>query len=95
MIPEWMKPPCALVPPAMSLLALVLVVTNAAIFPSAKHSGSGAITWIFELLMSAQLPVILFLIVTRFRREPRPTLRILGVQASAAFAAFAFNWFLN
>lgn len=95
MIPEWMKPPSAFVPAAMSLLALLLVVIHAAIVAFTRQSGNATITLLFQLLMTAQLPVVLFLIVTRLRRDPSPTLRILAVQVAAAFAAIAADWILT
>jgi hypothetical protein len=45
--------------------------------------------------MAAQLPVVLFLAVTRLRRDPMPTMRILAVQAAAALAALVADFLLT
>jgi hypothetical protein len=45
--------------------------------------------------MTAQLPVVLFLVVTRLRRDPMPTARILAVQAAAALAALVADFLLT
>jgi hypothetical protein len=94
MIPATMKQPSAFVPVAMSLAALAVVVGHAAIFGITPPPGSIPLTRIFQLLMAAQLPVVLFLAVTRLRRDPMPTLRILAVQAAAALAAIVAADFL-
>lgn len=95
MIPASMKQPSAFVPVAMSLAALAIVVGHAAIFGITSPSGSALLTRTFQVLMAAQLPVVLFLAVTRFRRDPRPTARVLAVQAAAALAALAADFLLT
>jgi uncharacterized membrane protein len=90
-----MKHPSTFVPVAMSLLALAVVIGHAAIYGIAHEADEGVAAHIFQILMAAQLPVIVFLIVTRLRREPLETLRVLAVQAAAAFAAFTAVFFLT
>ncbi len=92
MLPLWMKSPSAFIPVAMSLFAVALVLIHAAIVPFVKHPGNAAINLLVQILLAAQLPVIVFVIVTRLRRDPKPTLRILAVQAAAAFAAIVADW---
>jgi hypothetical protein len=95
MIPATMKQPSAFVPVAMSLAALAIVVGHAAIFGVTPPPGSAPLTRIFQLLMTAQLPVVLFLVVTRLRRDPMPTARILALQAAAALAALVADFLLT
>ena len=95
MIPATMKHPSAFVPVAMSLAALAVVVGHAVVFGITPPPGSAPLTLIFQLLMAAQLPVVLFLLVTRLRRDPMPTMRILAVQAAAALAALVADFLLT
>ena len=95
MIPAAMKQPSAFAPAAMSLAALAVVVGHAAIFGITPPPGSAPLTRIFQILMAAQLPVVLFLAVTRLRRNPMPTARILAVQAAAALAALVADFLLT
>ena len=95
MTPATMKHPTTFVPVAMSLAALVVVVGHAAIFGITPPPGSAPLTLIFQLLMTAQLPVVLFLVVPRLRRDPMPTARILAVQAAAALAALVADFLLT
>ena len=95
MIPASMKHPSAFVPVVMSLAALAVVVGHAVIFGITPPPGSAPLTRIFQLLMAAQLPVVLFLVVTRLRRNPMPTARILASQAAAALAALAADFLLT
>jgi hypothetical protein len=77
MIPATMKQPSVFVPPAMSLAALAVVVGHAAIFGITPPPGSTPLTRIFQLLMAAQLPVVLFLAVTRLGPRCRPRASLL------------------
>ena len=95
MIPASMKHPSTFVPVVMSLAALAMLVGHAAIFGVTPPPGSASLAGIFELLMTAQLPVVLFLVVTRLRRDPKPTMRILAVQIAAALGALAADFFLT
>ena len=90
-----MKQPGAFAPVAMSLTALAIVVGHAVIFGITPPPGSLPLARIFQLLLTAQLPVVLFLVITQLRRDPMPTARILAVQAAAALAAIAADSFLT
>ena len=94
MISPEMKHPSAYVPVAMSLSALALVIGHALVFGVALQPDDAPLSRLFEILMTAQLPVVLFFAITRLRREPKPTLRILAVQAAAALAALTADFFL-
>jgi hypothetical protein len=90
-----LKQPSAFVPVALSLAAFLLVLGNS-IFLGMGHAKEGSITdSIFQVLMGAQLPVVIFLAVRRLRRYPRETLGILTVQGAAAFLAFAVDFILT
>ena len=90
-----LKQPSAFVPVALSLAAFLLVLGNS-IFLGMGHAEPGSTTDdIFQVLMSAQFPVVIFLIVRRLRRYTNETLGILAVQGAAAFLAFAVDFILT
>ena len=84
-----MKEPGAWIPIAMSLAALVTVLSHLAIFGIAREVDEGASAHIWQLLMAGQLPVVAFDAVKGLPRAPGRTLWVLGVQVGAALAALA------
>ncbi len=90
-----MKHPSAYLPVAMSLAALALVLSHAAIFGVVYEADEGAAAHIFQLLMASQLPVVAFFAIKWLPRAPRQTLQILAMQAGAALAAVASVVFLT
>lgn len=90
-----MKQPSAFLPLAMSLSALALVLGHVAIFGIVHETDEGTAAHLFQLLMAAQLPVVLFFAIKWLPRAPKQTLQVLALQAAAAFAAFASVFFLT
>jgi hypothetical protein len=95
-----MKRPSAFLPIAMSLTSLAVVL--AAVAYGVSHAGrvvhdsdEGAIAHIFQLLMTAQMPIVLFFAIKWLRRAPGQTLRILALQATAWLAGCAPVYFLH
>jgi hypothetical protein len=84
-----MKQPGALIPIAMSLAALVTVLSHLAIYGVVREADEGTAAHIWQLLMAGQVPVIAFYAVKWLPRAPVRTLKILAVQAGAAIAALA------
>jgi hypothetical protein len=89
------KQPSALLPIAMSLVALSLVLGHAAIYGVVHEADEGTPAHLFQLLMVAQVPVIAYFALKWLPRVPGPTLRILALQAGAALAAFAAVYWLT
>ena len=89
-----MKQPSALLPIAMSLAALVLVLSHIAIFGVVHEADEGTAAHVFQLLMAAQVPLVAYFALKWLPRAPGPALRVLALQAGAALAAFApVYWF--
>jgi hypothetical protein len=83
-------------PVGMSLVALALVLGHVAAFrglPPAKDEGPEA--HIFQLLMVAQVPIILLFMVTAGRKSFVRILPVLGLQALAWIAAWGAVYFFN
>ena len=94
------KHPSAFLPVAMSLTSLAVVL--AAVVYGAAHTGGvlhdsdeGPAAHIFQLLMTAQVPIVIFFAIKWLRRAPGQTLRILALQAAAWLAGCAPVYFLH
>jgi hypothetical protein len=61
----------------------------------AREADEGAAAQIFQLLMIAQVPVVLFFAIKWLPRAPSQALPVLALQAAAALAALAPVFFLN
>jgi DNA-binding CsgD family transcriptional regulator len=84
-----MKNPSAFLPVAMSLGALATIVLFIAFHGTAPQADEGAAAHIWQLLMAAQIPIILFFAIKWLPRSPRQAAPILAVQVGAALAAMA------
>jgi hypothetical protein len=85
----------ALVPIAMSLIALAVVLLHVAMYGVAREADEGAAAHIWQLLMAGQIPVLAFFAIKWLPRAPKPTIYVLALQAGAALASLAPVFFLN
>jgi hypothetical protein len=96
-----LKHPSAFLPLAMSLTALAVV--GVAAIDGILHGAHGIIrqpdegtaAHLWQLLMTAQMPIVLFFAITWLRRAPRQTVSVLALQAGAWLASCAPVFFLN
>ena len=88
-----LRHPSAFAPMLMSLFALAVVIINVARFGAVREPDEGAAAHIWQLLMAAQLPIIVFFLARWLRRAPRAALSVLGLQVAAACAAVAPVYF--
>ena len=84
-----LKHPSAFLPLAMSLAALTTVLVFLALHGPAPQADEGTAAHLWQLLMAAQVPIVLFFAVRWVPQSPRQGLRILGLQLVAAVAALA------
>ena len=84
-----LKHPSAFLPVAMSTGALATVLVYLASHGSAPQADEGTAAHIWQLLMAAQAPIILFFAVRWVPQSPRQALPILALQVLAALAAMA------
>lgn len=91
-----LKHPSAFLPVAMSVGALGTVLVFVALHGTAPQADEGAAAHIWQLLMGAQVPIVLFFAIKWLPRSPRQAVPILGLQVGAALAAmapvFLFHW---
>ena len=87
--------PSAFLPLAMSLAALALVLGHAAIYGIVHETDEGAAAHIFQILMVAQAPLIVYFAARYLPRVPSEAWRVLAMQVAAAAAALASVYFLT
>jgi len=80
---------------AMSLAALAVVLVHVVRFGTAREDNEGAAAHLWQLLMVAQLPLLVFFAVRWLPRSPRRALLVMALQAGAALAALAPVYFLK
>jgi hypothetical protein len=84
-----LKKPGAFIPLGMSLAALTVVFVHIALHGTARQADEGTAAHLWQLLMAAQLPVILFFAIRWLPQSPKYTFAVIGLQLVAALAAFA------
>ncbi|MGH8361815.1 MAG: hypothetical protein ACRESQ_00485 [Gammaproteobacteria bacterium] len=87
--PALIRKPSAFLPVAMSLAALALVLVHVSVFGAAHEADEGATAHIFQLLITAQVPIVAFFAFKWLPRAPRFSLPVLALQALAVWAALA------
>jgi hypothetical protein len=95
-----LRRPSAFLPVAMSLVALTTLLVALGI--GLAHGGhivrerdEGSVTHIWQLLMTAQMPIVLFFAIKWLRRAPGLSVRVLALQAGAWLASCAPVYFLH
>lgn len=83
------KHPSAFLPIAMSLGALAIALIFLALHGPAPQTDEGAAAHIWQLLMAAQAPIVLYFAIKWVPQSPGRALPILAVQLIAAMAAMA------
>lgn len=91
-----LKHPSAFLPVAMSLGALAVVMVFLALHGTAPQADEGAAAHIWQLLMGAQAPIVLFFAIKWVPQSPRQAVSVLALQVVAALAAmtpvFLLHW---
>ena len=88
-IPTILRKPSAFLPLAMSLIALAVVLVHIAVFGAAREADEGAAAHLWQLLMAAQLPLLIFFATRWLPRNPKQALLVMALQVSAVVAALA------
>lgn len=88
-IPIMLKKPSAFLPVGMSFTALTVVFIHIALHGTARQADEGAAAHLWQLMMAAQLPIILFFAFRWAPRSPKYGLAVLLLQGAALLAALA------
>ena len=89
------KKPSALIPMAMSVIALAVVLSHVTMYGVVREADEGTAAHLWQLLMAGQIPVLAFFAIKWLPRAPRPALYVLVLQAGAALASMAPVFLLN
>ena len=89
------RQPLAWIPLTMSLIALSMVLGHVAIYGVVHEADEGAVAHLWQILMAAQMPVLLFFAVKWLRRAARLTVKVMALQAGAVLANLAVVFFLT
>jgi hypothetical protein len=92
---KMLKHPSAFLPLTMSFAALITVLLHIVIFGIAREADEGAAAHIFQLLMVAEVPIIVFFLIKWLPQTPKQALQILALQAGAVLTALAPVFFFN
>jgi DNA-binding CsgD family transcriptional regulator len=84
-----LKNPSAFLPLAMSFCALATVLIYVAMFGAARQPDEGTAAHIWQILMAAQIPIIMFFAIKWLPRAPKQTLLVLALQGAAGLMAAA------
>lgn len=84
-----LKHPSAWVPVAMSLAALAIVLVFVAYHGTGPQADEGTAAHIWQLLMAAQIPIVIFFAFKWMPQSPRHVAPIMALQAAVALAAMA------
>jgi len=91
-----LKHPSAYAPVLMSFGALAAVVIYMVLHGSGPQLDEGAAAHIWQLLMAAQIPIVLYFAVKLLPQSPREALPVLALQVvaglSAAAPVFLLGW---
>lgn len=87
--------PSAFLPFVMSLAALAVVLVHASLYGAVRQPDEGTAAHLWQILMAAQFPMLLWFGMRALRRAPGPALRVLALQAGAALASIAPVFFLH
>lgn len=89
------KKPSAVLPFAMSLVALGVVLGHAALYGTAHEADEGAAAHIWQILMAAQVPLAGFFAWKWLRPARQEALRVLALLAAFALANLAAVYLLT
>jgi hypothetical protein len=87
--------PSGFLPLAMSGAALMVVLLRLALLGAAPERDEGPAAHLGQIIMTCQVPIVLFLAISWLWRDPRGTISVLGLQLLAMATAIAPIYFLN
>ena len=85
----------ALLPVALSLVALALVLGHVALFGVVHEADEGTAAHLWQILMAVQVPIIAFFALKYVPQKPKQALMVLALQIVAMLTACAPVFFLK
>lgn len=90
-----LRHPSGFLPVVMSLCAIAVVLVFLAREGPAPQADEGSAAHIWQLLMAAQVPIVLFFMIKRLPESPRQGVLVLMLQLLSALAAMAPVYLLH
>lgn len=90
-----LRRPSAFLPLAMTALVLATIAAQIARFGTAPQSDEGTAAHLFQILMTAQIPIIAFFALAWLPRDRTHALEVLALQIAAAIVPFAIVFSLR
>lgn len=90
-----LKQPSGFLPIIMSLAAIAEVILYLALFGITQQEDEGIAAHIFQLLLVAQLPIMLYFAFKWLQQFPKQAMLVLTLQVSAMMAAVSLILFLE
>lgn len=81
--------PSAIIPLAMSGVALATVLAHLVVAPVSPATDEGTAAHVFQLMFAGQAPVVAFFAAKWLPRDPSWALLVMAMQAAAALVALA------
>lgn len=89
------RQPSGFVPVVMSVTALAVVLGSIATGGAVRQADEGISAHIFQLLIAAELPLLVVFLVKWLRKDARAALTILAVQTAAICIALFPVWYFG
>jgi hypothetical protein len=93
--PFLLQKPSAVLPILMSVLALVVVVAHLVTYGTAREADEGTAAHLFQILIAAQVPLIIFFLFKWLPPRPKQALATLALQTGMALLAMAPVFYFN
>lgn len=93
--PTLLRRPSAFLPMTMSLAALGVVLFHILLFGTAREADEGTAAHIWQILMAAQVPIVIYFAFKWLPRSPAHAAIIVTLQVAAILAALAPVYFLG
>jgi FtsH-binding integral membrane protein len=90
-----LKKPSGFLPVTMSLAALAIVVIHIALYGVGHEADEGASAHLWQILMAAQLPLVLLFAVRWYPHSPKQAVQVMALQAAAGIASLAPVYFFK
>lgn len=84
-----LRKPSAFLPITMSVAALATVLVHVAVFGPARDTDEGTAAHLWQFLMAAQVPIVVFFAIKSLPQTPQAALLVLAMQGGAMLAALA------
>ncbi|MEO5894151.1 MAG: hypothetical protein ABIS06_00440 [Vicinamibacterales bacterium] len=84
-----LRKPSAFIPVGLSLAAVTVLIVHITLYGTARQADEGTAAHLWQLCMSAQVPLVAFFVIRWLPEDPRRAWPVLALQIGAAITALA------